>query len=266
MNLTDIPIAEVSRHGGVLAEIIAGQRLGVIVRSVFDPALLAFVVAELERGALTATRVEHYGGRQYGRALVISPDDLTEYFAESQRVRDVFARLFAPAGYEPRIREVLSLLGPGNDVVPPTSRTGEMYGPTTIRVLGQGGAIDLHCENETARFPAMKDLGPRIREQVSFYIPLALPEEGGELHIYGARFDAAAGASLARMDRKRAETIRFAESRGDIVARPGVGDMIIFDAGRYYHRVTPVVGPCARWTMGGFVAPAVDRSALYYWA
>jgi hypothetical protein len=45
-----------------------------------------------------------------------------------------------------------------------------------------------------------------------------------------------------------------------------VGDLALFEEGRYYHRVNEVRGSRSRWTMGGFLAPSRDAQTLHYWS
>jgi hypothetical protein len=67
------------------------------------------------------------------------------------------------------------------------------------------------------------------------------------------------------MDRKSAATLRVLDETRPVAARPGVGDLLLFDAGRHYHRVTKVEGATSRWTMGGFLARDPGHGVLYYW-
>ena len=48
--------------------------------------------------------------------------------------------------------------------------------------------------------------------------------------------------------------------------RPGVGDVLIFDGGRYLHRVDWVSGDRTRWTMGGFLMFDRSGETLFYFA
>jgi hypothetical protein len=43
------------------------------------------------------------------------------------------------------------------------------------------------------------------------------------------------------------------------------GEMIIFNSGRYLHRVTPVVGKATRWTACSFMAESRTGEKVYCW-
>ena len=47
---------------------------------------------------------------------------------------------------------------------------------------------------------------------------------------------------------------------------PQPGDMLIFDGGRYFHRVSKVEGVLPRRTVGGFVGFSQNHDRLYYWS
>ena len=44
------------------------------------------------------------------------------------------------------------------------------------------------------------------------------------------------------------------------------GDLVVFNSGKYVHRVTPVEGTLARVTMGGFATVDRQRTHLVYWS
>jgi hypothetical protein len=42
--------------------------------------------------------------------------------------------------------------------------------------------------------------------------------------------------------------------------------MLLFDGGRYYHRVSKVIGRSPRRTIGGFLGFSRQRDRVYYWS
>lgn len=268
--LLELQAHELHRRGDLLEQLFGGQLLGAIIRRTFEPELLAGVVSSLQAAgaSLPLRPVEHYRGSQLGRTLVIEPGSLDAYFTEAARMREVCASSFsACGGFETVLQTTLGALASGATIAPPRSANGHLYGPSTIRVLGAGAAIDLHCEEETRRFPAMKELDQTIdlSAQLSFYVSLALPSAGGQLRISSARHGDPRHRLESR-DRRSAQTLELVDGLEFVVADVGVGDLLIFDAGRHYHRVTEVQGDRARWTMGGFLARSRDRSTVHYWA
>ena len=45
-----------------------------------------------------------------------------------------------------------------------------------------------------------------------------------------------------------------------------IGDLIIFDAGRIWHRVSEVQGTTPRLTIGGFICFSQDDHTVYYFS
>jgi hypothetical protein len=98
------------------------------------------------------------------------------------------------------------------------------------------------------------------------------PLEGGELVVYGLEWDDVATRFPDRFDPnemlydKTNSLLPLVELSGTETFRLREGDLVVFDAGRYYHRVKPTVGPKPRMTMGGFLALSVNGTQLHYWS
>ena len=272
LRLLEIDAADLARYPDALSDIFTERATGAVIRGVFPADALAAVVARLEAGdfGLESQPSTAFVGQTYGRVLIVGDRDLDEYFREAARFRAACDELFGrPLGFQARVEAVLAAIAGGRSVQVPAGPAGEPYAPATIRGLHAGGEIDLHCENETVEFPAMWHLSQVVRadNQLSFYVMLAIPEAGGELVIHNARFaDGAAGGRLASMERNEQATLDMLAPYGQIVPRTAVGDMIVFDAGRHFHRVTAVIGPRHRWTMGGFLARSRDDRIVHYWS
>jgi hypothetical protein len=57
------------------------------------------------------------------------------------------------------------------------------------------------------------------------------------------------------------------ENRFDSVRiETGPGDLFFFPSARLLHRVSPVAGPKARITLGGFLALDRNRERVVYWS
>jgi hypothetical protein len=271
LEILHLDAAEAGRHPTLCDEIFAGQRLGAIVRRVFDAAQMERVVDRLERGETALRRYpsEHFDGMSWGRPLVVWGDRLEGYFDDAAGFDDAAAALFAGGpGFRARVEEVLGALAGGAPLRVPAGPRGAPYLPATIRRVTPGGQIHLHCENETLGFPAMRHLATVIdpATQLSYYVVLATPERGGELLAYGVRHGVGPGRMLERMERSTEETFAAIAPWGHAALDAGVGDLLLFDAGRHFHRVSPVEGASSRWTMGGFVARTRDHRALLYWS
>lgn len=271
MRLLEVPAAEVERHPDALSAIFDAQLTGMVIKQAFPADALAEVVARLESGDLPLERQQssHFKGQTYGRVLIVGDRDLSDYFREAARFRAACADLFARApDFQARVETLLTAVAGGRSVRVPSGPDGAGYAPATIRGLHDGGAIDLHCENETVDFPPMWHLSRVIhaRNQLSYYLLLARPDAGGELVVHNARFAEGAGEQLSRMERTGSAALDAIAACGQVIPQTDVGDLLVFDSGRHFHRVTPVSGPHMRWTMGGFLARSLDDQTVFYWS
>ncbi|UJR84379.1 hypothetical protein [Sandaracinus amylolyticus] len=266
--MLEIDASEIERHGDCVDRILRREIFGVLVRNVFPREQLARVIARLQGDASAPVFESHtFRGRTYGRVLRMAGETLDEYFDAAASMGRALAAAFGEEPtYETRLRELLTALGGGRAVSTP-SHEGRAYAPATVRVIEPGGVVDLHCGNETHRFPALRHLTQVIDPagEISTLVPLAMPEEGGALDVYDVCFGDPLIAELDhRLGRERAHEELGARRR--LRLRPAVGDVALFEEGRHYHRVDEVRGPRARWTLGGFVAPSRDGLTLHYWS
>ncbi|APR79831.1 Hypothetical protein A7982_05178 [Minicystis rosea] len=265
--MIEIDVSDVDRCSGALQELYDRTLVAVIVRGVFSTAVMADVVDRLERGEIELPRINPpvFKGHVLGRPLVAADETLTNYLDDAERFRTGCKALFG-APVDERVQQVLAGLAGGRPVVVPTAEDGRSYLAATIRVLVEGDRLPLHYENETFKNPVMKRLGPSLDRAslLSYYIPMAMPDGGGELRIYPIDCLEGGDSLIHRLGGDDKARPLF-EERGFDVLRPGVGDMLVFDGGRLYHEVTPVRGR-ARWTMGGFFAPSSDHRRICFWS
>lgn len=271
MRVLEVGASELERYPDALSDVFAARLTGIVIRAAFPREQLAAVAAHLEAGdfGLERQASEHFKGETYGRVLIVGDGELGEYFREAARFRGACRELFAGAlDFETRVESLLGAIAGGRDVRVPSGPDGASYAPATIRGLCDGGQIDLHCENETVEFPSMWHLSRLIhaRNQLSFYVVLALPEAGGELVVHNARFAEGPGEILARMERSGPDAVAAIAPYGEVIPRTDVGDLLVFDSGRHFHRVTAVRGQRMRWTMGGFLARSLDDRTVYHWS
>ena len=280
LRFVEADAGELAAHAGAVDDLYAQRIQGLIVRGLIPPEELGRVVDRLERGAHQLPCApfpghEHRADPPHvlGRAIVSTEPDLVRYFEEAASFRLGCRALFAGAvDFEERIEGALSALAGGRQVRLPPS-----YTPATIRVLPEGHEIGVHVGNGFLRLPQARQLGALIDpvDQLSYFVPLTTPERGGALVVYGLEWADVApylpeptagprGHSYDASATPDAEAL--IELYPKIVLQPGPGDLILFDGGRYYHRISRVGGPRPRRTIGGFAALSRDHRSLYYWS
>ena len=253
-----------------IAEIFDSRLVGMIVREAFSASTVARVVERLESGACSHRdhASEFWQGHIIGPALQCTTPDLREYFDDVRGFRSDCAALFAGGpDFQTRIEELFTHSRAGRPLSVPRGPRGEMYGTATIRGLVSGGDIPVHCDIEQVKFPAIRHLALQfdVSSLLSYFVTLATPESGGELHIHDLRSDEEPGKAFARMELSGDEARRAVAPYGELVLRLTPGDLLVFNAGHYFHHVTHVGGSRTRWTQGGFLSRSCDGAAVFYW-
>jgi hypothetical protein len=265
-----VDAADLDRHSDLLEGIFRRQYMGAIVRGVFTPTQMVEIISRLRAGldGMPYAVAPTFKGGLYGSPLVMGSEDLQSYLDDAVRFRSAIAPLFASChGLEACIESILGRLAGGLPVEVPRAHDGRAYVPATVRVLVDGDSLPIHYENGTTRYASMKRLLPQVDTEtiMSFYVPMALPDAGGVLEVFTT--DCSGGGDRIIEELGGPErALPILTERGCIEVLPGVGDMLLFDGGRHYHRVTEVRGPHARWTLGGFYAYAKDHRRILYWS
>ena len=201
-------------------------------------------------------------GRMYARTLVGVGHQLDRYFDDAQVFKEECDRLFEPEyNFQSSLENLLKKISGDCLVSVPQGPLGQFYSPLTIRWIDPGGAIAPHCESLyfEAKRPEFEYLHQLAEEktQFSFFMPMALPEAGGNLMLYDVDWEASElQTSLARV-KSQTDTTQV---------KVDVGDLIIFDAGRIWHSVSQVEGINPRMTIGGFICFSQDERTVYYFS
>src|SRR5262249_52994504 len=197
--------------------------------------------------------------------------DMEGYFTESAAFPEESRALFRGLGvdFTARLENVLTTLAGSKPVQLAHTPDGRLYQAFSIREMLPGAFIDVHFENEAFDAPPMQPLlalldGP---QQLSAYLALSVPDEGGELTVYPLRGSDPEAAAIRTLDRTAESTYACIEAIAPpAVLNTAVGDLLVFDAGRHFHRVTRIGGQRARWTMGSFLALSRTRDRYLYFS
>jgi len=271
LRLAEIDASELPSLGhDFIADIFAARLVGIVVRAAFPAATAARVVERIESGAYGNRQQasEFWQGRVFGPNLQCTASDLRDYFDDVAGFDSECAALFEGGpGFQTRIEELLVQACGGRHSSSLRGPAGEPYGVATIRGLNPGGEMSVHCDIGQTEFPAIRHLAAQcdLSALLSYFVTLATPESGGELHIHGLRSDQEPGQLFARMVLSSSEARSAIAPYGEIVVKLMPGDLIVFDAGHHFHHVTPVGGSRTRWTQGGFLSRSCDGTSLFYW-
>lgn len=146
--------------------------------------------------------------------------------------------------------------------------------PGTFRfMLPNLGGLFIHCGNlfqtQSQFFYSMLEGHVDMDNQLSYFIVLQNPEQGGELTLYDMLWK-----DVQEKDHPENNAYVIGRDGGRIYVddlrkvqvRPEVGDILIFHGGPIWHRVEDIVGDRPRVTLGGFLNFSHDRKSLFYWS
>jgi hapalindole-type alkaloid chlorinase len=287
LRFLDIHVSELENYPNALQEMIFDRRFeGMIIRDVFTSEQMNQVVERLEKNEadinsiLVSKFANISSGRApylYGYTIIGSAPDLKEYFAYSAAFRKKCRTLFqGHPDFEDQVESVFYKLSGGKPVEVPTGPEGQTYTSATIRVLPDKHEIGVHVGNDFPHLAEASHLKTLINvtDQLSYFIPLSVPKIGGELVVYNLEWQAEEGnqniAEIKSLEEEMNAIYRLdsdiMNQYESIILKPNPGDMLLFDGGRYYHRVTQVLGDLPRRTIGGFLAFSYKNNRVYYWS
>jgi hypothetical protein len=268
-------MSELHEYPDAMHDIACKRRfVGMIVRGFFDPVTVDAVVSQLKEGGpmgelfISPHRVikdlPYRPPGFFGRALLGSPD-MSQYFATAAAFREQCKVVFGRPHFEERLQSVFEQLAGGRRIAVPTNAEGQIYAPATIRILPPGHEIKLHVGNDFLRTKAAEYLSTFMdtkADQLSFFMPLSVSTTGGELIVYTRKWSEDEPADT-QLYMRHDEAVEGCPSLSLV---PGPGDLLMFNGGRFFHRVSMVEGEGERWTIGGFMALSRDQSQFYYWS
>lgn len=277
IELLEIDAAAVPDHGHLIEAIYRGELTGVVVRGAFAGPRREVAVKQLASPALAdrwdAPNAGMKGGeiRTIGDAATPTFTHLRgpspEFYAASaarhaENTQTVFGEL--ADGATDAIARVLGGLFGGRPAGPPRFDDALDWAPYNYRALDPGEQIYTHHDNHYGlsvyeKMPADLDRGGLL----SWFVTLQAPAGGGELVIYSLW---GSDPNPPMLPSRFLDTAALERDYGKQVLDLKDGDLIVFDAGRHVHRVTPVEGPRPRLTLGGFLTLAEDRSRLAFWS
>ena len=178
-----------------------------------------------------------------------------------------------------RVSGLLSALAGGRPAAPPAYVTtaggageaqaqaqaqAQTWLPFNLRALDPGTQIYSHHDAHY-RLPVYAGLGEEYSRHtaLSWFITLQRPEAGGVLTLYGL------WGSDPNPPMLPTRFVDTAALERDYLKREvalEAGDLVVFDSGRFVHRVTAVEGQRPRLTLGGFLTERLDGGGLGYWS
>jgi hapalindole-type alkaloid chlorinase len=280
-NFPHISYTQIGEYPDGLKDIQNRKIDGFLVRGVLTPQEADSIVQEFKK--IDNSRFEHNpSGRNIPKpfATVTTINEpgvpLDEYFIRASDFWEKFPEKFG-VDFKARVKEVFEKLGGGRPVdVPRESNLGVTFSPAQMREMYTGkGGIYVHCgkffRDRFSKFYTYLNDVSLVEEQISYFIMLRPPAEGGELTVYDISYD------NVKQKETEWDNKKLIADDGSLIdledpantrrrkLRPGKGDMIIFDGGNIWHRVEDPKGDLSRITAGGFVTFSHDNEKIYFW-
>jgi hypothetical protein len=174
----------------------------------------------------------------------------------------LFERTFDPTA---EITRAIARHAGGRPVDILHAANGRRFAPFTVRRLGEGKGIGLHHDLHTS-LAMFRDLAPQLDTStlLSYVVTLQGPERGGELCVYDLAPDTPNPPKLANGYQWDLPAVEA--GFGSVKVQTQAGDLFMFASARCLHRVAPIEGPKARFTMGGFLALTKSRDRVLFWS
>jgi len=219
---------------------------------------------------------------EYNQRIALLPEEeqaeaSKKYFLEMEKFNDTFVEEYG-VDVQGKITELLTAIGGGRKVgVPSGLNDVGSYTYVTYRYLVPNqGLISVHCANYFGKTftKAYRHLNTKIiaENQMSYFIMLQEPEEGGELSLFNFRWQDGQTKKSVSEDYEIIQpdgTVIYLQTDPGIrknKIRPRKGDMILFQGGNIWHRVERVGGTIPRITFGGFLSISLDKKTIYFWS
>jgi hypothetical protein len=260
--------AEAQRIPDAIQRLRREEYHGIILRQVYETQECAQICARLEEGRHGLVRTDFPPAmRAYflGINLNLAAPDLAAYFQAAPAFRARLRAVFCDGiDLESRITGLLSSLDGGRPyrAAPgPQPQLDHMF--ATLRAHLPGGFIPPHFDNEQAFRESYHLIMPRIGSDLFSYVLSFQPAEaGGLLEIFDRQHE---GRRYRMVDGEEDASRLNLDGIESVTFRLEPGEMIIFNSGRYLHRVTPVVGAATRWTACSFMAESRTGEQVYCW-
>ncbi len=264
-----IHVSDLDKYPNALREIYNGDRGGLVIQGVYSKDEMARVVDRLDGGQDKFPLMHlppNQGSYFLGLCLEGGDPTLVDYLNSAERFREETLPVFSDmAPFEERIEGIIGTLAGEREVQLARYSDGRAYTPATIRILPDGGQLAPHCGNEMYNRPSYEHLNSFVdnHDQLSYFLTLQEAEEGGGLIIYSLKWNEVGPDHILPDERSNVGALLGEAEWMEV--RPTAGDVLIFDGGRYLHRVDWVHGR-TRWTMGGFMMFDQSGEKVLYFA
>lgn len=193
-----------------------------------------------------------------------------DYLSGAQAMATQTQQIFSDLDPVEHLADLFSELSGGLVASPPRYQVaGEPesnthWAPFNYRALDPGVQIYSHHDSHY-RLPLYEGMSDEYDRSgiLSWFVVLQSPARGGVLTLYGL-WGSDPNPPMLPTRFMDTEALEREYYRAPISLK--AGDLVIFNSGRYVHRVTPVEGLRGRVTLGGFMTLSTQRDRVGFWS
>jgi len=253
-----------------LYQMYTGEGDALIIHNAFDPEVLQQLVGHLEaEGARYHWDLQEVPDPAVRQMRVLGRT-LTPVAGEGFDL-DAYARIGAQTAaileahwptFFSTLEGITEKISGGRSVRRAASN-GREYGPATVRHLPVGCQIPAHCGQFFMESAGYRELMADLDQasQLSWFVPMQTAEDEGALLVYDLAWEDPGVPQAGPMYDAAA-----IEARPATVVAPPAGALLLFDGGRWFHKVSAVEGRRDRWTVGGFLGFTKAMDRIVYWS
>jgi len=177
-----------------------------------------------------------------------------------------------------KICNTLEKMSSGLSVNPPKGIFGDgAYPFGSFRCFPpETGTLPVHCGNyfQTLFNDVYDDLNSQavVLDQLSYFVTLQSSDVGGELEVLGINW----ATGMTKSDMMNDDEVILPNGKvlhlsdntefSTVKYKPKPGDLLVFQGGSIWHRVSRVHGNKERITFGGFIAPSKSGESYLIWS
>ena len=235
---------------------------GILIKNVFSTKEIETAREHIE--SLSSEFEPVIYGESLGLSIMEAKNDLKEYFQKAYNFRLQLNQIFADE-FETRIFDVFNNLHSLKNIKLLDRKNHDICIPAQIRIVYPGkGGLKAHTDNEVfEKYQVYKHFN-EIQKDVdilSYFIVIDKPEKGGELVLYDLLREQT--TLSMKQDFYSCQRDNFLDNLRKQYINPDIGDMVIFNGGRIWHKVADFDGDKNRITVGGFLLSSQDNQTIY---
>lgn len=194
---------------------------------------------------------------QLGMVLV-PPGNVADYFSRSKALNEAVDAVFDGLDHPvPKVRQALQDAAGWSCLEP--VENGRPYSFNVLMGMPPGSSAPLHCDLSFKEPGLFISRFPRL---ISWNVYLSAAERGGELVVYGRRWDESKGKQGLPGSQEFGAGFFADAPRSTFSGR--TGDLVIFDCS-HFHEVNPVEGSRHRILSHSFVSVDPQRGEMAIW-